>query len=568
MASIPRRHFLKLSLLGWTLPILPQCSPRRTKPPSSFDIPGEIVGEPSGIGHLVRQPLSDGQLPPPSGKLYDVIIVGGGVSGVSAGWKFRKSGLTNFVLLELGEQLGGTSISGEANGTRFPWAAHYINTPPLEADCILEVLKDIGVVVGYAENGWPVMEPQYIVRTPAERLFINRRWVEGLDAFSDGTESDQRAFTEFQTDMLRWTLQKGVDGHRAFTLPLEYSSADPEIRALDGITMREYMRRKGWHSERLDWFVNYGCRDDYACTIDEVSAWAGIHYYACRYYATVLQDQFPVDTVTWPEGNAFLVNGMARHFSKDNLRLNALALAIRRQVEGSKGVNTENHVTVLDTRNRQMTTLRGKAVIFAGQKHIAKYIIPELPDDQRSAFERCHYTPWLTAAIHLKHLPQTARSQIAWDNVMYESEGLGYVVADHQTRGENAPQHSSVLTYYLPFVHQPDAKRGELLVKGHTFWVNEIMKDLWQMHPGIEKLITRIDLYKWGHAMVRPTPNFIWHPERALRRRPLFGTIFFANADVTGLPLFEEACYAGIRAAQQAMAALQVPYVNSIRGDH
>ena len=65
------------------------------------------------------------------------------------------------------------------------------------------------------------------------------------------------------------------------------------------ITMQEYMRKKGWDSERLDWFVNYGCRDDYACPIDEVSAWAGIHYYACRYYADQLQDRFPVHTVTW-----------------------------------------------------------------------------------------------------------------------------------------------------------------------------------------------------------------------------------------------------------------------------
>ena len=91
------------------------------------------------------------------------------------------------------------------------------------------------------------------------------------------------------------------------------------------------------------------------------------------------------------------------------------------------------------------------------------------------------------------------------------------------------------------------------------------MKDLWEMHPGIEKDITRIDLYKWGHAMIRPTPNFIWHPDRGLRGRP-FGRIFFGNADVTGLPLFEEACYSGIRAAQGVMGALRIPYANSIRG--
>ena len=127
---------------------------------------------------------------------------------------------------------------------------------------------------------------------------------------------------------------------------------------------------------------------------------------------------------------------------------------------------------------------------------------------------------------------------------MYESEGLGYIVAEHQTREATDGEGPSVLTYYLPFDREPDIKRRELLDKGHDFWVNEIMKDLWEMHPGIEKDITRIDLYKWGHAMIRPTPNFIWGPDRGLRGHP-FGRIFFGNADVTGLPLFEEACYSG-----------------------
>ena len=548
------------------MPFLPRCSSTAPKP-STFDIPGEIVGEASGIGHIVRQPLSEALIPAPNGKRYTAIIIGGGVSGVSAGWKLARAGVTDYVLLDLGDQLGGTSISGQVdwdsntvgtNSIAFPWAAHYINTPPMEADCILEVLEDLQVVLGYTSLGWPIMNPDYILREPAERLFIENRWVEHLDPFSNGTQEDQQAFEEFQTDMLRWTLYRGADQRRAFTLPLEYSSADPEVRALDRITMQEYMRQKGWDSERLDWFVNYGCRDDYACPIDEVSAWAGIHYYACRYYADQLQDRFPVHTVTWPEGNAFLVDGMAQRFSSANVRLNALVLSIRQQ-------DDEVHVTFMDTQTRQFTTLRGQTAIYAGQKHIASYIIPDLPDEQKAVFQECQYTPWLTGSVHLKRPPQTKQSTLAWDNVMYESDGLGYIAADHQTRETADVEGPSVLTYYLPFDREPDIKRRELLDKGHNFWVNEIMKDLWEMHPGIEKDITRIDLYKWGHAMIRPTPNFIWHPDRVLRGRP-FGRIFFANADVTGLPLFEEACYSGIRAAQGAMEALQIPYANSIRG--
>ena len=393
MRPIPRRLFLEYCLLGLGMPFLPRCSSTAPKP-SSFDIPGEIVGEPSGIGHLVRQPPTETLIPPPTGKRHTAIIIGGGVSGVSAGWKLARSGVSDFVILDLEDQLGGTSISGQVGTSdiAFPWGAHYINTPPMEADCILEVLEELEVVVGYTPLGWPIMNPDYILREPAERLFIENRWVEHLDPFSTGSREDQAAFEEFETDMLRWMLYRGADQRRAFTLPLEYSSTDPKVRALDNITMKEYMRQKGWDSERLDWFVNYGCRDDYACPIDEVSAWAGIHYFACRYYADQLQDGFPVHTVTWPEGNAFLVDGMARRFSSTNIHLNALVLSVRQ-------VEDEVLVTFMDTETRQFTTLRGQTAIYAGQKHIANYIIPNLPEDQKTAFQECQYTPWLTGSI-------------------------------------------------------------------------------------------------------------------------------------------------------------------------
>ena len=228
--------------------------------------------------------------------------------------------------------------------------------------------------------------------------------------------------------MLRWTLYRGADQRRAFTLPLEYSSADPGVRALDNITMKEYMRQKGWDSDRLDWFVNYGCRDDYACPIDEVSAWAGIHYFACRYYADQLQDGFPVHTVTWPEGNAFLVNGMARRFSSTNIHLNALVLSVRQ-------VEDEVLVTFMDTETRQFTTLRGQTAIYAGQKHIANYIIPNLPGRSEDRFSgvSIYAVADRRASISNDYHGQS-RSALAWDNVMYESEGLGYIVAEHQTR--------------------------------------------------------------------------------------------------------------------------------------
>jgi hypothetical protein len=47
--------------------------------------------------------------------------------------------------------------------------------------------------------------------------------------------------------------------------------------------------------------------------------------------------------------------------------------------------------------------------------------------------------------------------------------------------------------------------------------------------------------------MLRPTPGFLSNPVRHLEPR---GGVHFAHADSAGLPLFEEAQDAGVRAAE------------------
>ena len=61
-------------------------------------------------------------------------------------------------------------------------------------------------------------------------------------------------------------------------------------------------------------------------------------------------------------------------------------------------------------------------------------------------------------------------------------------------------------------------------------------------------LLRRIDIWRWPHAMARPVPGFLTHPVRKLLG-DLKGPLGFAHADLSGISLFEEANYAGVRAA-------------------
>ena len=517
---------------------------------------GESWEETSGRGIFFANPAPRDQFSEPEAHTFDVAIVGGGVSGLCAAWKLKKAGLDNFILLEMEPWLGGTAASGSTEDTEFAWGAHYINVPPAEADCVKEVLSDLGIIEGYDEDGRPRIPEEHILRWPTDRLFKDGRWIE-WDLLGGASAGEQETILAFEDDMLSWTLYRGFDGQRAFALPLSYSTIDSRVRQLDDISMETYVRAKGWNSPRLDWMINYACRDDYGGTMETVSAWAGIHYFACRYYDQRLRNEYPSDTLTWPAGNGFLVQRLAQDLADSQYRLQSAALRIDND-DGSVRVG------YFDILSETCRSILSQTVIHASKLHTAPFLVDGLPDPQVAAIKSCVYSPWLTASIHVSALPTNAEVSIAWDNVLYDSRSLGYVVADHQTRSDYR-DNPSVLVYYLPFVENIDLARQRLLEEEHPYWVNVIMQDLLVAHPDLERVVSHIDVYRWGHAMIRPSPGVIWGRESFIRREP-FGNVYFASCDTTGLPLFEEACFSGIRAAEQVLERLGRTFESSIKG--
>ena len=431
------------------------------------------------------------------------------------------------------------------------WGAHYINIPPAEADCIHEILQDLGVIDGYDAENKPLVAAGSMLRWPHERLFYRGRWTDGLDPFIDASSREREALLRFEDEMLRWTLHCGRDGRRAFTMPLRYSTNDVRVRRLDQISMAQYLREEGWHDDRLRWLVDYACRDDYGSTAAQVSAWAGIHYYACRFYDYRLHEAYPAHTLTWPEGNGHLVTQLANRLGENEIKQQAL---VARLAEDRSQVRL-GYIDLATGEKRQLTA---RAVVYAGKLHTAPYAIVGLPDAQAQAMAAIEYSPWLVAAIFLKE--PLAASQTTWDNVLYDSPSLGYVVADHQQGGGGR-----VLLYYWPFVDQLAEARHALLAQNHSFWTEQIMADLLRVHPELDDLVERIDLYRWGHGMMRPSPGSLWGPMAGWRQQPM-ERIFFASCDATGLPLCEEAIFSGMLAAERAMDCLGMTYSSSLGG--
>ena len=98
MTWLSRRTFLRLLAGASAFPLISSCN-HSSEGVRQFDIPGQIVN-PRIPGHLVRTRHTLENLPPPKKPIYDVIIVGGGVSGLSAAWKLQKAGVEKLGIRE------------------------------------------------------------------------------------------------------------------------------------------------------------------------------------------------------------------------------------------------------------------------------------------------------------------------------------------------------------------------------------------------------------------------------------------------------------------------------------
>ncbi len=70
--------------------------------------------------------------------------------------------------------------------------------------------------------------------------------------------------------------------------------------------------------------------------------------------------------------------------------------------------------------------------------------------------------------------------------------------------------------------------------------------------PDIRQCVSHIDIMRMGHAMIRPSPGFMFSQERQ-RWLKSQGGIHFANSDLSGFSIFEEAQYRGVQAAESAL---------------
>ena len=539
--GLTRRELLR-AFLG--APALVAACRGRRVPPRLPE--GTIVGASDRIGHRLRdQPPAQAQSWQPVG----VVIVGAGVAGLAAAWRLARAGLDDFVVLELEAAPGGTARSGRSAVTAYPWGAHYIPAPMAHNRALCTLLDEMGVLEGHDPDGQPVVAEQFLCRDPEERLFYRGRWYEGLYLRAGASAADLAQRDRFLSEIARWVAWRDGRGRRAFAIPVAQGSDDAEVTALDRMSMAEWMRARGLDSPRLRWLVEYACRDDYGSTLADVSAWAGLFYFASRVPRAGAESR---PLVTWPEGNGRLVAHLAEKV-RARVRLGLAAADLLPTADG---------VDVVALAADRPVGFRATRVIFAAPQFLTPYLIRPFRTEPPPHVAAFQYSAWMVANLHLRERPANRGFPLAWDNVLYDSPSLGYVVATHQRGLDRGP---TVFTYYYPLTDsEPRAARARLLATDWSGWAEVTLTDLERAHPDVRALTTRLDVMRWGHAMIRPRPGFVWGGARAAGARP-FRNIHFANSDLSGVALFEEALDQGVRAAEEVLAARGLRF-ESLRG--
>lgn len=496
-------------------------------------IPGAVVHPNAARGHRLRT----GGFPEPTESVRcEVAIVGGGIAGLAVARELERRGRKDFLLLELEDEVGGNSSFGGNAVSGYPWGAHYVTLPTEDAAEVMELYRELGLIVGEDEQKRPIYDERALVIDPAERLYVLGRWQDGLTPRYGALESELREIQEFAARIDAFKRERGADGLRAFTIPVERSSRDPHLLELDRISMAEWLRQQGWQSERLLWHVGYACRDDFGANPDHVSAWAGIHYFAARDGIAANAESDLV--LTWPEGNGWLVRQLRAPLG-DRVRRGCLAWNVAPRAGGGVSVDVFEF-----GRERSVRIEAQKAVVCVPQ-FVARRLVEPL---RAQTAEPLEYGPWVVANVTVERLPRGLGSAPAWDNVFYASRSLGYVNARHQEVGQR--RDPTVLTWYQALCDGPPAEeRQRAFATTHAQWCEHILADLRRVHPEIDETVRQIDVCVWGHGMIRPVPGLLWGGARERWAQPV-GDIHFAHSDLSGLSIFEEAYTRGVQVAR------------------